>query len=206
MESLPITPLDLAVGIVILISALMALANGAVRETLSIGSWVGAFAVAIYAYEPLKPFLKEAIQNELLTDIATIAVAFFVPLIVFRIITGMISRALQDSGLGALDRLVGLILGLARGAIIVVALYMIGSFFIPPDRQPQWVQTAWVKPYLDRGAAMVRQHLPQNLEERGEEAADAVRRGADNLQGAVEGYNSDTRRNVEDLINDQRTP
>lgn len=203
MEDLPFTALDLIVGIIIAISALVALSRGAVSETLRLGSWIGAFAAAIYGYSYVQPIMRDAIQNELLTDIATLAVVFFVPLIVFRIITGMIARALEDSGLGSLDKFVGLLLGLARGAAIVIAIYMIGSFFVPTDRHPIWVQTAQVTPYLEQGAAIVRDFLPQDLEERGEEAARATAREAERLRREVEdvqGYDQDTRESLERLI------
>lgn len=213
MEDLPFTALDLVVGIIVLISALVALSRGAVRETLTIASWVGAFAAAIYGYEHAKPLLRDAIGNELLTDIATLAVVFFVPLIVFRIIAGMIASAFDEGGLGALDKFVGLILGVARGAAIAVAIYMIASFFVPPDKQPDWVQTAQVKPYLERGAAVVRQFLPQDLEEQGETAARSTVREAERLrdqagqiQEGIQGYDENTRESLERLIDSRQSP
>ncbi len=211
METLPFTALDLVVGIIVLISALVAFSKGAVRETLNLASWIGAFAVAIYGYSFVKPLLSEAIGNELLTDVATLAVAFFVPLIVFRIIAGMIAGALDDSGLGTFDKLAGLFLGLARGAAIAIALYMIGSFFVPPPNQPEWVQTAQVTPYLEQGATVVRRFLPQDLEEKGESAAQATAREAEKLrkqageiQRNVQGYDEQTRESLEQLIEGER--
>lgn len=212
MADLPITFFDIAVGLVLLLSTLVALARGMVREIVGLASWVGAFVVAYYAFQHARPFAKEAIGNELLTDVATAAGVFLVPLIVFKILGGMLASGVDEIGLGLFDRVGGLLFGVARGALLVCAGWLIVSMVLKPDQQPVWVRQAYTLPYVEAGGEWLRGFLPEHLAAEGRAAAERAGDGAKRLNavrdalenprqpGQQQGYSDEQRRQMDRLF------
>lgn len=171
MSELPVTLFDLIVGGIVLLSTLLALSRGGVREAFGLLSWAGAIAVAIYAFAPVRPMVADAVGNELVADAATLAIVFFVPFIALRIVTGLVARAVGASTLGPVDKLVGVAFGFARGALIVCGAYLVGSVIVAEDQHPEWVKRAVLQPTVERGADWLAQFLPPGILEGSKKAA-----------------------------------
>jgi membrane protein required for colicin V production len=184
MADLPITFFDIAVALVLLLSTLVALARGMVREIVGLASWVGAFVVAYYAFEHVRPLAKDALGNDLLTDVATAAGVFLVPLIVFKILGGMLASGVDEIGLGLFDRIGGMLFGIARGALLVCAGWLVVSLVLKPEQQPVWVRQGYLLPYVEAGGEWLRGFLPPRITEDGRAAAERAGEGARRL-GAV---------------------
>jgi membrane protein required for colicin V production len=71
----------------------------------------------------------------------TTAGAFVATLIVVSVITVRISDKVLDSRIGALDRTLGFLFGLARGLLIVVVAFAFYDWF-QPKSQPGWIANA----------------------------------------------------------------
>jgi membrane protein required for colicin V production len=183
MSTLPFTLLDLIVIAIVLISALLALSRGFVREVLTLVCWIGAGAVAYFAFTPLRPMVLQAVHNDLVADLVTAAVVFLVPLIVFKLLAGMITRGVEDSRMGFLDRILGLLFGIARGVVLVAAAWLVVGLVIKPDRQPDWVQHAYLRPQIERGASILAGLLPADLADQSRATADAAVERARELRG-----------------------
>jgi membrane protein required for colicin V production len=136
--------LDILLIVVMLISGMLAMVRGLIREVLSIAGWAAAAGAALYAYARWLPWAKAQFPGW--PDIAviggTIAVAFLATLIVVSVITVRISDKVLDSRIGALDRTLGFLFGLARGLIIVVVAFAFFDWLVPAKSQPTWVTTA----------------------------------------------------------------
>jgi membrane protein required for colicin V production len=78
---MPITILDLILLAVMLISGLLALVRGFMREILSIAAWGAAALVTLYAFGKLLPTAKTYIQNETIASVAVVAGVFIGTLI-----------------------------------------------------------------------------------------------------------------------------
>lgn len=190
MEGLPINATDLVVIAVLVISGLLAFARGFIREVLSIGAWVGAAAATIYGFPLVKPFVSDYIPNELFANVVTGVVIFVVTLGALAALSHMLSRNVRDSALGAVDRSLGLLFGLVRGAVLVSVAWLIFAFLTTPEDRPDWITEARTLPLVTAGAQMLAGLLPDDAIERGAEmvdeagrqvekeaAAEAVRRG-----------------------------
>src|ERR1041385_1034197 len=101
---MPITLLDIILLVVMLVSALLAMVRGFMREVLSIASWAAAAILTVYAYPKLLPVAKQYINHEALAAAAVIAGVFLGTLLVVSVITIKISDMILDSRVGALDR------------------------------------------------------------------------------------------------------
>jgi len=155
-----VTLLDGLVLVIILISALLAMLRGFVREVLSIASWVAAAAAAYLFYDDLLPVVRQYIGNEYVSLGVTIGGIFLVTLIIVSIITMKISDYVIDSKVGILDRTLGFVFGAARGLLLIVVAMLFFNFLVPPAQQPGWVAHSRSKPMLDNLGTQLVAALP----------------------------------------------
>jgi membrane protein required for colicin V production len=139
---MPITLLDIVLIVVMLVSGLLAMVRGFMREVLSIAAWALAAAATVYAYAKLLPFAKQYFNNDMVAAIAVVGGVFLATLIVISIVTVRISDMVLDSRVGALDRTLGFLFGLGRGLVIVVVAFQFFIWLVPDRSQPQWVKGA----------------------------------------------------------------
>ncbi len=104
---MPITLLDIILIGVMLISALLAMIRGFMREILSIAAWVIAALVTLYSYAKLLPFAKTYFNNDIVATAVVIGGTFLGTLLIVSVITVRFSDMVLDSRVGALDRTLG---------------------------------------------------------------------------------------------------
>jgi membrane protein required for colicin V production len=149
---------DIIVIAVVAISALIAFLRGFVREVLTIGSWLGASLVTLYGFPLLQPRFEQWISSKLAADIVCGISLFLGSLIIFSIFSHMIARFVRGSALTAVDRSLGLLFGLVRGAILVSLAYML-IFALDPNI----LRGARTTPMMARGAEILRDMAPKEL-------------------------------------------
>jgi len=133
--------LDIFLIVVMLISGMLAMVRGLIREVLSIADGAAAAGAAFYAYAKLLPSAKAYFNNDYVAIGITTAGSFLITLIIVSVITVKISDKILDSRIGALDRTLGFLFGLARGLIIVVVAFAFYDWF-QPKSQPIWITNA----------------------------------------------------------------
>jgi membrane protein required for colicin V production len=159
------TLFDFIVIAVILISAVLAMVRGFVREVLSIASWVIAAAAAYLLYSPLLGLINPSpIEDETLATIISVAVIFIVVLIIATYITMKIADFVIDSRIGAVDRLLGLTFGALRGLLLVVIAFAFFTWLVPTNVQPTWISGAWSISALDDLRDRLISVLPEDIE------------------------------------------
>ena len=215
-------PLDIGVIAVIVLSAIFAFARGFVREALSIVAWVGAAAITVYGFVPVLGLVDPFVKNPLLSQLIAGFGLFVGSLIVLTIITSFLARMVRASALSPIDRTVGFVFGLARGAFLVCLAYLLLDISVQPGERPAWIREAKSAPYLHQGADVLRQFLPESLKIKNA-AIDAVQAlsvadqareamGALKVPGlaspakpdATPNYRSGERRDLDRLIGTQR--
>src|SRR6201998_2733290 len=139
---MPITILDLVLLAVMLISGLLAMVRGFMRELFSIAAWGTAALVTLYAFSKLLPTAKAYFNNDTVASVVVVAGVFIGTLIVVSIVTVRISDMILDSRIGALDGTLGFLFGLARGLLIVVVAFLFFSWLVPDKQRPDWVTGA----------------------------------------------------------------
>lgn len=155
------TSVDLAVLAVMFLSGLLAFSRGLVREVLSIGAWLGAAVIAISFLPAVRPLLEPYMPSSEWTEPAGYILLFMVSLIVLSLIAKTIGGAVRSSAIGGIDRTLGLVFGLARGAVLAIAAYIVACLAIPPDRWPEPVLESRSLPYIYTGADWVARQIPQ---------------------------------------------
>ena len=161
---MPITILDLVLLAVMLISGLLAMVRGFMREILSIAAWGAAALVTLYAFSKLLPTAKSYFNNDTVAAVVVVAGVFIGTLIVVSVITVRISDMILDSRIGALDRTLGFLFGLARGLLIVVVAYEFYIWLVPDKQRPAWVVGAKSRTMLDSTGEWLKGLLPDDPE------------------------------------------
>ncbi len=151
---------DAAIIAVIVVSALLAFMRGFVREVLGIGAWIGAAAAALWGGPLVLPKFQQWITDPNIAYPAAYAVVFIAALIVLSVIAGMIGGLVRGSLLGGLDRTLGVVFGLARGAVLIAAAYIGLGLVAEPTSWPPPVQHARSLPFAYEGAAWLVGLLP----------------------------------------------
>jgi membrane protein required for colicin V production len=164
MSPMPITLLDILLLVVMLISGLLAMIRGFMREVLSIAAWGIAALVTLYSYAKLLPMAKQYFNSDMVATGVTVGGVFLVTLLIVSIITVRISDMVLDSRVGALDRTLGFLFGLGRGLIIVVVAFLFFAWLVPTKAQPSWVQNAKSRVVLQSTGQWLMSMLPDDPE------------------------------------------
>lgn len=139
-----LSPFDIGFGILVLISAILATARGLTREVLSLITWAGSAALAVYiaVYQPdlIQKYVSPYIKDATLAKAATGIVVFIVALIILHLITMRIADFIVESRVGALDRTLGFVFGVLRGILIGVVVVYFG-FWLALNQAPEEGQT-----------------------------------------------------------------
>ena len=164
MPSMPITLLDIILLLVMLVSGLLAMIRGFMREILSIGSWGVAALVTLYSYPRVLPLAKQYFASDSVAAAVSAGGIFLGTLLIVSIITARLSDMVLDSCVGALDRTLGFLFGLARGLVIVVVAFLFFAWLVPDRSQPEWVRSAKSKLVLQNTGQWLMSMLPDDPE------------------------------------------
>ena len=158
--------LDIFLIVVMLISGLLAMVRGFMREILSILAWVAAAVAAIYLFPRLLPYATQYFGgwNEWLVKGLVVGGVFLATLIIVSIFTVKLSDKILDSRIGALDRSLGFLFGLARGLIIVVVAFIFFDWLVPQKSQPEAIKNARSRVVLQGTGDWLESLLPENLD------------------------------------------
>ena len=168
MENLPVNLVDILVVLIVIVSALLAFGRGAAREVLGIGAWIGAGVATFFAFPHTRPIARDLIPSSMLiADVVAGLAVFIVVLVILTIINQIISGRIQRSRGGALDRTLGFIFGLLRGAALVCIAYMLFGSVVQRSDWPPWVDEARTLPYITQGVAALREVVPEEVADEG---------------------------------------
>lgn len=157
---------DIAIVAVLLISGLFAYVRGFVHELLAVIAWIGAGFATVYGIDLAIPIARQITDREGVAEIAAGATLFLLVLIVLTIGTRIVARRIQASSLNTLDRTLGLVFGLVRGAVLVCLAWLVVSWAVPPRDLPDWIVEARSLPLVDQGKSLLLALVPEDLRPR----------------------------------------
>lgn len=136
------TWVDAAVAAVVGISAILAWVRGFTREAMDILGWIAAAIVAYYLAPTVEPWLREIpVLGDFLGEscelaiLAAFAITFAIALVLISLFSPLISSMiLAAPGVGLIDRALGLLFGVIRGALLVAIVFLIYERLVPTDQ------------------------------------------------------------------------
>ena len=139
---------DWIIVAVLAISGLVSLFRGFVKEAISLVVWVAAFGIAIAFSPQLSALLASSVEAESLRLILSFILLFSGTLIVGGLINHLLASLLKATGLSGTDRLLGVVFGFFRGAIVVLACLIIFTPLLKLDQQAWWHQSVLIPRFL----------------------------------------------------------
>ncbi|MBL8807689.1 MAG: CvpA family protein [Rhodospirillales bacterium] len=183
LDSLPINAFDGAVAVVVLVSALIALLRGFVKEVLSLAAWAGAALVTLWGFAMARPYFRALIDSQLLADAAAGVALFVVSLIVFAMIAhGTSALVRRSASLSAIDRSLGFVFGIFRGFVLLGLAWLALAWAIPEEKRPDWIFEARTRPLVERMAEFLVGLAPPEFRGQVRTAGDQAQRGAEALK------------------------
>ena len=164
-----LTAFDAVAITLIILSALMALARGFVRELATLGAFICALAAAYFARgvlrEPVSGLFSEG-SPDWLADVSIMVVVFIAVYALVAWFGQRLSRTIQGvEGIGLIDRLSGFIFGIARGGVAVVFFVYLIQLGMDEDRIPEWIAEARTYPVFSNAADYVNENAPRIAED-----------------------------------------
>lgn len=163
------TTFDAIAVLVIVLSAIMALARGFMRELATLGAFIAALAVAFYANRFFSARVGEFLPAQTADWVATMIVVVIAFLVVYVSVTWIgnrLSSTIQGlEGVTSVDRLAGFVFGAARGLIAMTFFVLLLNNSLSNDKVPEWIANGASYPFFERAASIVNSNAPRIADE-----------------------------------------
>ncbi len=166
MEAL--TAFDAVAIVIVIVSTLMALARGFMRELATLGAFIAAIAAAFFARKffvaPLGDLLPEG-SPAWLPDAIIFVGVFLIVYVIVAWFGASLSKSIQGvDGIGLLDRIAGGLFGFARGGVVLVFFVYLVNLAMDQDQIPAFVTQARTYPIITSGADYLKTRAPELAE------------------------------------------
>ena len=153
---------DVVILVILVIFALLGMWRGLLREIITILTWVLSFALAwLFAGQLAQYFMKISEEPVVRQVIAFVAI-FFVVFVAGTAASWLIHKYLPPkSFLRAVNIVFGGLFGAARGAVIIISIFLVAGLTSFPER-PWWRESTFT-PYFERAALYVSDYLPNDI-------------------------------------------
>lgn len=191
---------------ILLVSAVFAFLRGFIREVLTILGVVGGLAAAVLFGGKLEPLMQGwlgyqknseepqmvggVVPLEVVATVLSYGAIFLVVVIVLSILSHLLAGWARTIGLGAVDRTLGVIFGIARGVLVLAVLYLL-PYLLFEDASKNWT---WLKDsrtivYIEATSKWLAEFLPESVRTP----------DTNDLAGAASSLAKDTRDKLKDL-------
>ncbi len=152
------THFDYLVLTIIVISTILGLIRGLIKELLSLCAYAAAFIGAIWWGPRVSVFIETFIDNPLLRAGLSYLVVFIVVLLLVGLINITLAALIQKTGLSPADHGLGSVFGFMRGLVMVLALVVLGGYTQLP--QEEWWQNAKLSGASEQAIIKIKGWLP----------------------------------------------
>lgn len=147
---------DWTIIAIIGVSCVLSLLRGFIKEILSLLSWAAATFVAIAFHERLALVFSQWIDTPSIRTVLAFIALFVLTLLVGALISWLLHQFVNGAGLGAVDRVLGMAFGAARGLLIALALLMLLPMALPEMKDDQWWHRSRLIPYFQTSEGWAR--------------------------------------------------
>lgn len=226
------TAFDILVSAAVLVSLVVGFSRGFTSEVLKLVAWAGAIFLTIIGLPIATDFMQAIIPVVFIANIAAMVVSFSVSIFFLSFLAKFVGDRIRTSFVGPLDRALGAFFGVARGVLIISAIFLMYGKFVTEEDQGQWIQDARFKGFVTMGAATLEDITPELFQEAkslggqavseetsailddmkvsmptGEEAAEAAldytREQRDQLEGLIEDVGAEDTEDTEENGDDE---
>lgn len=153
--------IDIVIIALIILSAVLSLFRGFVKEALALASWLVAFWVAMVFHEDLAAVLSQWLEEPSVQKIAAFSILFISVLLLGALVNYLAGKLVDKTGLTGTDRMLGVVFGVARGGVIVAVLVLLAGLTALP--QDSWWQESRFLGYFQDFAIWIHDLIPEGM-------------------------------------------
>jgi membrane protein required for colicin V production len=153
---------DYIILAIVIISAVMGLVRGLLREAIAVITWFLAIVLAWTFGPSLEPLLGGVLEGSPLRIWAARTIIFVGVLLLGGALSVIVTNFVRVSMFAGMDRFLGFVFGIIRGVVIVGA-FTIAVQALRMDEDPSW-QRSKLMPYAAGVADALRGIVGENLE------------------------------------------
>lgn len=155
--------IDLAILVVILLSALISFVRGAAKEVVGLLTWVSAIAITIFCTARFATLLPiETIESPTARAAVSAVVLFLGTMFIGSLIGWLFRKATAGTAVGVIDRVLGIGFGTLRGVLIVM-LFVLAASLVPALKQEPWWRQSFLLPGFEYLARIAHGQLPPEI-------------------------------------------
>ncbi|MGH8581496.1 MAG: CvpA family protein [Gammaproteobacteria bacterium] len=139
--------IDYAILALLVLSALVSIWRGLIREVLSLVVWVAALWVSLKYTELLVGPLSGVIELPSMRVLASGVILFVAILLCGVLVSFLVGKLIAGTGLSGTDRMLGVLFGTARGVVIVGVLLLLAGL-TPFPQDPWWQESALIPHFI----------------------------------------------------------
>ena len=153
--------LDIILIFSMLVSGLLALTQGFIKEILSLIGWVISFISVTVLMPEAGKFLRPFIESESVSDLITIGLIFLVTLMIWRVASLLIVKLFKVTSISYIDRILGFVFGVFR--IYILALIIFAVLVLPIDNldRPNYVKSSNISSIIEKSSNILLKNIPQ---------------------------------------------
>ena len=156
-----ITVIDYIIVGIIVVSSLISVIRGFLKEAFSLAAWLLAGIVAFMLSPRLSVLVPDAIESPTVRLGITSVTLFIITLFAGGMVNFLIHKAAVKVGLSGTDRMLGVVFGVIRGMVIVVILIMLAG--LTPIPNESWWQESVLIEHFVSVAGWLQSVLPDDL-------------------------------------------
>ncbi len=228
--------IDIIALCILLISAIVSFLRGFIREILTIIGVVGGIIAAFLFGSTLEPSiysmmipenfeegdkLFDMIPYDIASTIASYGILFIIVVVILSIISHYLSQSASEYGLGAIDRTLGVIFGIARAILIIGLLYLPIHIFSDDEDRKEWFKDSQSIAYIEMTSNYISSYIPgfdkkeeakENITKEAlkkidmlkDETKEKIKKEAkEEVKEEIEGYKEETREKMDNLFQKQ---
>ncbi|MBD3336184.1 MAG: hypothetical protein GF355_11775 [Candidatus Eisenbacteria bacterium] len=177
--------LDVVLGIVFVLSLIVSVRQGLIREAASLIGLIAGLLIASRLYRQVAAAASDSVGEGPWVTAASFAVVFLIVYLGILLISHILARSLHMLRLRWLDRLLGGVFGALRGAVLIVFI-LITLMLLLSSRQPnRSLRGSWIYQHAEPGIVFVGNLLPEAVA-REIQRRDAVHRGSGRRHNILE--------------------
>jgi len=154
-------------------SVIGAAVEGFFHEAFHLAGLVVGYLLAAWQYQRLAGWFAPHLKSPWLGEIAGFLIIFFAVLILAGFAGRLTRWMMKKAGLTTIDRFLGAVLGLLRGALVVAIVLTAAAAFAPAQK---WLEQSQLAPYFLVGGRAAIWLAPSELRQRFYQGVDYLRR------------------------------
>ena len=134
--------------------------KGFVLSLLSAAKWLLAYILTLFIFPKVKPYVKDAIDNEYVLDILLGISLFVIIIFLILLINKGIRKTVKYTGMGKIDGFFGFLFGFVKAYIISVCLFASVHIVYNSDKWPIDNRKSFTFYYVEKGSNYLIKEFP----------------------------------------------